>query len=120
VRRNGTPSQGIVEPAVPAILREPRTPEIPEPLDLSPVDDAEDVDLVHHPSYQERGLPNTPNNRRRRRRRLDEPVAKEESQTTKVISRPTPILSGKSEPAAESELLDLGERTVKTAAHQSP
>jgi ribonuclease E len=75
---------------------------------------------VHHPSYQERGLPNTPNNRRRRRRRLDEPVAKEESQTTKVISRPTPILSGKSEPAAESELLDLGERTVKPQLIKAP
>lgn len=114
------PAKEFVEPAVPAILREPRTPEIPEPLDLSPVDDAEDVDLVHHPSYQERGLPNTPNNRRRRRRRLDEPVAKEESQTTKVISRPTPILSGKSEPAAESELLDLGERTVKPQLIKAP
>ena len=114
------PAKEFVEPAVPAILRESRTPEIPEPLDLSPVDDAEDVDLVHHPSYQERGLPNTPNNRRRRRRRLDEPVAKEESQTTKVISRPTPILSGKSEPAAESELLELGERTVKPQLIKAP
>lgn len=116
------PAKEFVEPAVPAILREPRTPEIPEPLDLSPVDDAEDVDLVHHPSYQERGLPNTPNNRRRRRRRLDEPVAKEESltTTTKVISRPTPILSGKSEPAAESELLELGERTVKPQLIKAP
>jgi ribonuclease E len=114
------PAKEFVEPAVPAILRESRTPEIPEPLDLSPVDDAEDVDLVHHPSYQERGLPNTPNNRRRRRRRLDEPVAKEESQTTKVISRPTPILSGKSEPAAEGELLELGERTVKPQLIKAP
>ena len=114
------PAKEFVEPAVPAILREPRTPEIPEPLDLSPVDDAEDVDLVHHPSYQERGLPNNPNNRRRRRRRLDEPVAKEESLTTKVISRPTPILSGKSEPVAEGELLELGERTVKPQLIKTP
>jgi ribonuclease E len=75
---------------------------------------------VHHPSYQERGLPNNPNNRRRRRRRLDEPVAKEESLTTKVISRPTPILSGKSEPVAEGELLELGERTVKPQLIKTP
>lgn len=119
------PAKEFVEPAIPAILREPRTPEIPEPLDLSPVDEAEDVDLVHHPSYQERGLPNTPNNRRRRRRRLDEPVAKEESlttttTTTKVSPRPTPILSGKSEAAAESELLELGERTVKPQLIKAP
>ena len=101
------PAKEIAEPAVPTMLREPRTPEIPEPLDISPVDDADDLDFVNHPSYQERGLPNNPNNRRRRRRRLDEPVAKEEP-LTKVSPRPTPILSGKSEGAAESELLDVG------------
>ena len=101
------PAKEIAEPAVPTMLREPRTPEIPEPLDISPVDDADDLDFVNHPSYQERGLPNNANNRRRRRRRLDEPVAKEEP-LTKVSPRPTPILSGKSEGAAESELLDVG------------
>lgn len=115
------PAKEFVEPAVPAMLRESRTVEIPEPLDLSPVDDAEDVDLVHHPSYQERGLPNTPNNRRRRRRRLDEPVAKEESlTTTKVSPRPTPILSGKSEATPDGELLELGERTVKPQLIKTP
>src|ERR687885_192956 len=101
------PAKEIAEPAAATILREPRTPEIPEPLDISPVDDADDLDFVNHPSYQERGLPNNANNRRRRRRRLDEPVAKEEP-LTKVSPRPTPILSGKSEGAAESELLDVG------------
>ncbi|HEY9611345.1 Rne/Rng family ribonuclease [Allocoleopsis sp.] len=103
------PAKESLEPAVATVIRErePRTPEIPEPLDISPVDDADDLDFVNHPSYQERGLPNNPNNRRRRRRRLDEPVAKEEP-LTKVSPRPTPILSGKSEAVAESELLEVG------------
>jgi ribonuclease E len=42
-------------PAVPAMFRESRTLDIPEALDINPVDDTDELDLVHHPNYQERG-----------------------------------------------------------------
>ncbi|AOY79691.1 Rne/Rng family ribonuclease [Moorena producens JHB] len=55
-------------------------PEFPEPVDLSPENDNE-LDLLNHPSYQERGAVN---NRRRRRRRIDDPVIREEPITRGV------------------------------------
>jgi ribonuclease E len=115
------PAKEVVEPASPTMFRESRTltPDIPEPLDLSPVDDADDLDLVNHPNYQERGGPNNNNNRRRRRRRLDEPVPKEEL-LSKAIPRPMPVLPGKSEAVPESEPLELGERTGKPQLIKSP
>jgi len=91
----------IIEPASRWELREPRTAEIAETLDIAPIDDSEDLDFMHHPSYQERGGPNN-RNRRRRRSRLDEPGAKEES-ISKVNPRPGPILQLKSESGAESD-----------------
>jgi ribonuclease E len=113
------PAKEVAEPAIPTMFRESRTPELPEPLDISPVDDADDLDLVNHPNYQERGGPSNNNNRRRRRRRLDEPVPKEEL-LSKVIPRPMPVLPGKSEAVPESEPLELGERTGKPQLIKSP
>jgi ribonuclease E len=94
------PVKETMEPTIPLMLRESRTPDIPEPLDIGAVDDTEELDFVNHPSYHERGSLN--NNRRRRRRRLDEPVAKEES-ILRGSSRPTPVLQLKSEPATEAD-----------------
>ena len=88
-------------PAVPAMFRESRTLDIPEALDINPVDDTDELDLVHHPNYQERGGLNN-NNRRRRRRRLDEPVAKEES-ILKGSARPIPVLQLKSESVTDGD-----------------
>lgn len=94
----------LTEPATATasvVYREPRTPEIPESLDMGPMDDnADDLDFVNHPSYQERGGPN--NNRRRRRRRLDEPIPREEA-LPKTTHRINSVLQLKSEPIAEAE-----------------
>lgn len=94
------PVKELVEPAVPAMFREPRMPDLAEPLDIGSVDDMEELDLVNHPSYHERG--GLANNRRRRRRRLDEPVGKEEP-ITKGLPRPTPVLQLKSDPMIEAD-----------------
>ena len=67
--------------------RERETPDIPEPLDIPPFNDTDEIDLLNHPSYQERGMANGVN-RRRRRHRLDEPLPKDES-----ISRGSSYLS---------------------------
>ncbi|MGK7876342.1 MAG: Rne/Rng family ribonuclease [Xenococcaceae cyanobacterium] len=48
------------------------------PLELSSVDQSQQLELLHHPSYQEQGV-GTSNTRRRRRRRLGELTTKEES-----------------------------------------
>jgi ribonuclease E len=90
----------VMEPAVPVVLRESRTLDIPDPLDIGSVDDTDDIDFVNHPSYQERGGLN--NNRRRRRRRPDEPVPKEEL-ISKGSPRPTPLIQLKSEPIVEAD-----------------
>lgn len=90
----------VMEPAVPVVLRESRTIDIPDPLDIGSVDDTDDIDFVNHPSYQERGGLN--NNRRRRRRRPDEPVPKEEL-ISKGSPRPTPLIQLKSEPIVEAD-----------------
>ncbi|HEY9665737.1 MAG TPA: Rne/Rng family ribonuclease [Coleofasciculaceae cyanobacterium] len=94
------PSREAVEPMIPTMFRESRMPELPEPIELSPGDDTDDLDFLHHPSYQERGGVNN-NNRRRRRRRLDEPVAREEV-LSKGNSRPTPLLQLKADVEADS------------------
>jgi ribonuclease E len=106
------PLKELAEPAVPVALREPRTLDIPESFDIASADDTEDIDFVNHPSYLERGGLNN-NNRRRRRRRGDEPVTKEESIISKGSPRPTPVLQLKSEPVAETEVLEPVERVGK-------
>lgn len=73
-------------------------PESAEPFDIGAMDDSEDIDFVHHPSYQDRAGAN--NNRRRRRRRLDEPLPKEES-ISKGSSRPITLPQTKSELVTE-------------------
>src|SRR4028119_1485140 len=110
------PLKELAEPAVPVALREPRTQDIPESFDIAPADDAEDIDFVNHPSYLERG---GLNNNRRRRRRRDEPVTKEESIISKGSPRPTPVLQLKSEPVAETEVLEPVERVGKPQLVQS-
>ena len=97
----------VVEPAVPVAFREARTIDIPEPLDIAPADDADDLDYVNHPSYQERGGLNN-KNRRSRRRRLDEPVGREEI-ISKGSQRPTPVLQLKSESLAEADSVSVSE-----------
>lgn len=94
----------VIEPAAPTMLRETRMPELPEPIDIPPGEDIDDLDLLHHPSYQERGGLN--NNRRRRRRRLDEPMPEV---FTKGSSRPTPVLSPRSEAVADVDSVRVSE-----------
>ena len=89
----------VMEPAVPIVARESRTPESAEPLDLGPMDDTDELDFVNHPSYQDRRGANN-NNRRRRRSRLDEPGAKEDSLSRGSL-RPIPVIQLKSEPVPE-------------------
>jgi len=98
----------VVEPAVPVAFREARTLDIPEPLDIPPADDADDLDYVNHPSYQERGGLNN-KNRRSRRRRLDEPVGREE--IIPKVSHRTPVLQLKSEPLADADSFGEIERS---------
>jgi ribonuclease E len=98
----------VVEPAVPVAFREARTIDIPEPLDIAPADDADDLDYVNHPSYQERGGLNN-KNRRSRRRRLDEPVGREE--IIPKVSHRTPVLQLKSEPLADVDSFGEIERS---------
>jgi ribonuclease E len=106
VRLPGEPDRLVKEvmesaAAAPVAFRESRTPDIvTEALDFAPVDDTEELDLVHHPSYNERVAIN--NNRRRRRRRLDEPVAKEET-IVKVNPRIISVPQPKSDPLADAD-----------------
>jgi ribonuclease E len=106
------PLKEVAEPAIPTMFREPRTPDIPEPLEIPPADDTDEDDFVHHPSYHERGGINNNNSRRRRRRRLDEVVAKDDL-LPKASSRPMPVLQGKSDVVPEGEPLELVERPGK-------
>ncbi len=93
----------VMEPAVPVAVREVRTLDLPEPIEINGFDDGEDIDYVNHPSYQERGGLNN-NRRRRRSTRLNEPGAREETIIPKVGSvRPTPVLQLKSEQVAEAD-----------------
>jgi ribonuclease E len=105
----------LAEPsAIPLVARETRLPDLSDPLDFAPVDDNEENDLVHHPSYQERGLANN-KNRRTRRRRLDEPVAKEEFIPTKVNPRIISIPQSRSEPVLEPDnLSEVARDSVQT------
>jgi ribonuclease E len=106
----------IMEPSLPVALRESRTLDIPEPLDISAVDDADDIDFVNHPSYQERGGLNN-KNRRSRRRRLDEPVGREEI-ISKGSQRPTPVLQLKSESLAEADSVSVSDSARGAIAHK--
>lgn len=75
----------VLEMPAPIAAKESRMPEVAPPsLEIAPVTETEEPDLVNHPSYQER---TGTNNRRRRRRRLDD---KEET-PTKSSPRPTPV-----------------------------
>jgi len=95
----------LIEPAaVPVALSQSRIQELPESLEFNGFDDAEDIDYVNHPSYQERG--GLKNNRRRRSStRLNDPAAaREETTIPKVGSqRPIPVLQLKSEPLPEAD-----------------
>jgi ribonuclease E len=74
----------VLEMPAPIAAKESRMPEVAPSLEIAPVTETEEPDLVNHPSYQER---TGTNNRRRRRRRLDD---KEET-PTKSSPRPTPV-----------------------------
>jgi ribonuclease E len=94
----------LIEPAaVPVALTQSRIQDLPESLDFNGFDEAEDIDYVNHPSYQERG--GLKNNRRRRSStRLNDPAAREETTIPKVGSqRPIPVLQLKSESLTEAE-----------------
>jgi ribonuclease E len=100
------PSREVIEPvATPVMLREARTADLSESFDFG--SDAEEIDLLNHPSYQERGGLNTNNNRRRRRRRPDEPVAKEEPVTRGGL-RPTVLPQLRSDSATEADSVRIG------------
>jgi len=110
----------IAEPPSPTPVREARTlpyrnevgiREIPLPavesrseaLDLGADDDDESMDLMNHPSYQERGANN---NRRRRRRRVGEPPLKEEltpKTPIRISTPPTIVNHFRATPVAEPE-----------------
>jgi ribonuclease E len=108
VRLPGEPERHvkeIIEPAaVPVALTQSRLQELPESSELNGFDDAEDIDYVNHPSYQERG--GLKNNRRRRSStRLTEPAPREETMIIPKVGnqRPIPVLQLKSEPLPEVE-----------------
>lgn len=104
------PVKEVAEPAATAVLfKEPRTTEVAGLLDMNPLNDAEELDLLHHPSYQE---PGGNNSRRRRRRRLDEPVVKEES-LSRGSSRPTFLPQRFSESVEDTEFPETVERAGK-------
>ncbi|HBB33240.1 MAG TPA: ribonuclease E/G [Cyanobacteria bacterium UBA8803] len=92
------PPREVVEPAARLEARERETLDISEAFDLPPFNETDDLDLLNHPNYQERGGANT---RRRRRRRPDEPVGKEEPLIVKGNSRPSPLSQPPLEPEAE-------------------
>ncbi|MGB5963026.1 MAG: Rne/Rng family ribonuclease [Coleofasciculaceae cyanobacterium] len=94
----------LAEPTVvPVALSTTRTQELPESLDFNGFDEAEDIDYVNHPSYQERG--GLKNNRRRRSStRLNDPTAAREETPKVGTQRPIPVLQLKSESSeADSE-----------------
>jgi ribonuclease E len=76
------PGEPALAPVAPVALREPRMPElvevVSEGLDMEELSPQTQLDLLNHPSYQERGGADS---RRRRRRRIDlseTPAAPEE------------------------------------------
>lgn len=92
-------------------------PQFPEPVDLSSENDNE-LDLLNHPSYQERGAVN---NRRRRRRRIDDPVIREEP-ITRGVNRVISV-SSNFDAITESEVSSSGvekPQLVKFAQEKEP
>ncbi|MBW4496041.1 MAG: Rne/Rng family ribonuclease [Oscillatoria princeps RMCB-10] len=95
-----------VERLAPVALREPRTPELAEVVsDGLDMDDSPltQLDLLNHPSYQERGGADT---RRRRRRRIDlteTPAAAEEEVAAPRITPAAPVKTPKPEVLPEPE-----------------
>jgi len=101
-------TSGVVEPPVRLDLRESRMPDVPGQFDLPSLKDSEEIELLHHPSYQEQGLTN---NIRRRRRRIDETLTKEEG-ISRVPSLPIPSSQRLSE-SGEGDIPRFGRRLSK-------
>ena len=92
-------------------------PQFNEPVDLSSENDNE-LDLLNHPSYQERGAAN---NRRRRRRRIDDPVIREEP-ITRGVNRVISV-SSNFDTITETEVSSSGvekPQLVKFAQEKEP
>jgi ribonuclease E len=95
------PATEFIERPVTPMIREPRFPEpmdfAIEPVELEPVGETQELDLLNHPNYQERG--NDIRRRRRRRIELGEgPMGDEET--------PAPRISSLSSMKAEPDALD--------------
>jgi ribonuclease E len=105
----------VVEPPIRLELRESRIPpDVPEQFDVPSLKDSEEIELLHHPSYQEQGLTN---NIRRRRRRIDETLTKEEG-ISKVPSLPIPVSQRLSE-SGEADIPRFGRRHSKELSFSS-
>ena len=89
----------IVEPSARLEVRESRMADVPGQYDLPSFKDSDEIELLHHPSYQEQGLSN---NIRRRRRRLDESLTKEEG-VSRIPSPPIPVSQRLSESGTETD-----------------
>ncbi|MBD1938046.1 Rne/Rng family ribonuclease [Microcoleus sp. FACHB-68] len=96
----------IVERPSPISVREPRFSDLgdfqAEPFELDSGNDLQEMGLMNHPSYQERGGADV--NRRRRRRRIGEGGAAEEEVTPVRISPVVPVKTAKPDVMLEPEI----------------
>ena len=99
----------IVEPSARLEVRESRMADVPGQYDLPSFKDSDEIELLHHPSYQEQGLSN---NIRRRRRRLDESLTKEEG-VSRIPSPPIPVSQRLSESGTETDSPRFGRGSSK-------
>ena len=99
----------IVESSARLEERESRMADVPGQYDLPSFKDSDEIELLHHPSYQEQGLSN---NIRRRRRRLDESLTKEEG-ISRIPSPPIPVSQRLSESGTETDSPRFGRGSSK-------
>ena len=107
------PARESIEPPASLDVKASQTQNLSDSFDIPSDNDTDDLDLMYHPNYQERGGVNT---RRRRRRQLNEPLGKEEP-VAKIGTRMNPILQSNSDlgedidsPSVNS--LSLSPRTI--------
>jgi len=123
VRLRGESEEQIVEigvvnnqtpPAVknPDVIKSPEKPILQEekeffiesPLEIEPIGENEELELLNHPSYQEQGIAS--NTTRRRRRRITESLINEESpeQETEEVDEPDEIEKPRVDDSEEENL----------------
>jgi ribonuclease E len=116
------PTREMIEPPAPLDVKASQTQNLSDSFDIPSDNDTDDLDLMYHPNYQERGGVN----RRRRRRGLNEPVAKEEP-VAKIGTRLNPIIQSSSNSDLEEDIdspsvtsLSLSPRTIIPRSNSIP